>query len=177
MPFCLCIKSETPQGRRRRLPFTRLILTTSILIKKTHCIPRAICDVFGRCYSLRRLQAPTGEEFDHTVKSNRAHITYKRIKGNKLQFLSIHTRTSFSFVLAWSQGQWRALPRCSSGVPFVEQPITEQQYNTRCFQLLQILSINKVTSGSDMLLFPTSCNPNYNIAHLCTNKVPWVRKM
>ena len=91
---------ETPQGRRRRLPFTRLILTTSILIRKTHCIPRAICDVFGRCYSLRRLQAPTGEEFDHTVKSNRAHITYKRIKGNKLQFLSIHTRTSFSFVLA-----------------------------------------------------------------------------
>ena len=83
---------------------------------KAHCIPRAICDVFGRCYSLRRLQAPTGEEFDHTVKSNRAHITYKRIKGNKLQFLSIHTRTSFSFVLAWSQGQWRALPRCSSGV-------------------------------------------------------------
>jgi len=49
--------------------------------------------------------------------------------------------------------------------PFVDQPITEQQYNTRYFQLLQILSINKVTLGSDMLLFPTSCNPNYNIAH------------
>ena len=34
MPFCLCIQSETPQGRRRRVPFTRLILKTSRLIQK-----------------------------------------------------------------------------------------------------------------------------------------------
>jgi len=147
MPFCRCIQSETPQGRRRRLPFTRLILTTSILIKKTHCIPRAICDVFGRCYSLRRLQAPTGEEFDHTVKSNRAHITYKRIKGNKLQFLSIHTRTSFSFVLAWSQGQWRALPRCSSGVLLSTNQSPNSSIIQGIFQLLQILSIKQSYNG------------------------------
>ena len=146
MPFCRCIQSETPQGRRRRLPFTRLILTTSILIKKTHCIPRAICDVFGRCYSLRRLQAPTGEEFDHTVKSNRAHITYKRIKGNKLQFLSIHTRTSFSFVLAWSQ-QRRALPRCSSGVLLSTNQSPNSSIIQGIFQLLQILSIKQSYNG------------------------------
>lgn len=135
---------------------------------------------FCRCYSLRRLQAPTGEEFLITQWSLTEPILHTKESRVTSYSSDYPHRTLLVLVLAWSQGQklTSTLPLCSSlsEVSFFEKPIAKQQYDTRYFQLLKILSINKVTFGSGMSLFPTSCNSDYNIAHLCTNKVTWAHK-
>lgn len=100
--------------------------------------------------------------FDHTIKSNRALILHTKESGVTNYSISVFTPAVCFFSLIVivhiaSAPMLFRVPSSNWSQTFV--------YNTKYFQL-HIWNIKQGALCANMLLFTTSCNPNYNVAHL-----------